>query len=252
MVKIKDITIDPQLQSRVALSQEKIAEYAEMMEEGVEFTPIEIIDDGKKFYLWDGFHRYNAAVKLGLATLPANVKQGTYRDAFLKSLGANANHGLALSNADKRLKVKRALGDVEISLWSDLEVAQLCGVTRMTVWRIRKEMSEGAPPPKTKSPPAAPKPVVNEEPIESFDEREEVIKDLAAEVENLRGQLAVTVLPEEQREEAAAYMDQLQAENAQLRQQLDAVTISRDQFMAENAQLKKQVAMLQKKLKAQS
>lgn len=252
MVKIRDITIDEQLQSRVAVSQDKIGEYAELMEEDIEFTPVEIIDDGKKFYLWDGFHRFHAAVKAKLTTIPANVKKGTYREAFLLSLGANANHGLPLSNADKRLKVKRALGDVEIALWSDAEIAKVCGVTRMTVWRIRKEQTEGsAPAAKPQPKPQAPAPVA-EAPEEAYDEREEFIKDLAAEVESLKGQLAVTVLPEDKRAEAAEYLEQLKADNELLRQKLDAVTISRDQYMAENAQLKKQVAMLQKKLKAQS
>lgn len=246
MIKISDITVDQALQSRVALSQDKIAEYAEMMEDGIEFSPVQIVDDGKKFYMWDGFHRYHAAVKAGRTTIDAAIKKGTYRNAFVWSLGANSNHGLPVTNADKRLKVTRALADVELSLWTDQEIAKACGVTRVMVYKMRKER---APAPKE-----APKPVAVPEPVveqEEYDEREDMIRDLAAEVDSLRGQLAVNAMPEDKREEAASYLDQLKTENAQLRQQLEAVTVSRDQYMAENAQLKKQVAMLQKKLKAQ-
>lgn len=246
-IKLADIVTTAGTQIRAKISQEKVIEYANLLQDGTVFDPVQVVDDGESYILWDGFHRHAAHEKAGRETILADVTKGTVRDAILFALGANSRHGLPRTQADRRNAVNRMLDDVEWSTWSDRSIAKACDVSHSLVSTVRKERT--APKPEVKERPVALMPPVEETPPE-FDEREEALKDLATEVEQLRGKLAISVLPEEERSEAASYLDDLKEENQKLRQQLDAVTLSRDQYMAENAQLKKQVQILQRKLKA--
>ena len=65
------------------------------------------------------------------------MRQGTRRDAVLHSVGANAQHGLRRTNADKRRAVETLLRDEEWSGWSDSEIARRCGVSHPTVAKVR-------------------------------------------------------------------------------------------------------------------
>lgn len=247
-LKLSDICTTAGTQIRSNVSNEKVIEYANLLNDGTVFDPVQVVDDGQTYILWDGFHRFSAHAKAGRETIQAEVTKGTVRDAILLAVGANSRHGLPRTQADRRNAVNRMLDDVEWTTWSDRAIAKACDVSHSLVSTVRKErlakVAKTPPAPKVELMP----PKVEETPPE-YDEREEALKDLASENEQLRGKLALAALPEEQREEAASYLEELKEENQSLRQQLDAVTLSRDQYMAENAQLKKQVAMLQRKLK---
>ena len=52
-------------QVRVALSETVIREYAEAIEQGDEFPPIEVYYDETAYWLADGFHRLQAAKQAG-------------------------------------------------------------------------------------------------------------------------------------------------------------------------------------------
>ncbi len=70
------------------LCQETIDRYAEIMaEDPRQFPPVQVVHDGKNFWLWDGYHRLFAAKKAKLRTLPCSVVPGTQRDAFINRLG---------------------------------------------------------------------------------------------------------------------------------------------------------------------
>lgn len=92
------------LQTRVALDESTVAEYAEAMRNGAKFPPVTVFCDPKtqEYYLADGFHRVEATMRCGWRKIKADVRTGTFADALKHALGANANHGLRRSNADKQ------------------------------------------------------------------------------------------------------------------------------------------------------
>jgi hypothetical protein len=95
----------------------------------------EKLNSHKVYWLWDGFHRLQAARKAGKTTISVTVTPGTVEDARWFALGANKNHGLRRSNEDKRLSVEKALrlGPGR----SDRDIAEHVGVNHVTVSRHR-------------------------------------------------------------------------------------------------------------------
>ncbi len=138
-VQLDLIRLDGGTQPRGTMSDYVVDEYKEAMLEGAEFPPVEIIYDGQDHWLVDGFHRFWAAKHGGRAEILANITPGTYRDALLASVGANATHGLRRTNLDKERAVKRLLDDTEWGKWADREIARVCNVSHTFVARLRKE-----------------------------------------------------------------------------------------------------------------
>lgn len=138
MLDLDRIRIDGGTQSRVELSQETVAEYAQAFQAGAEFPAVVVFFDGASYWLTDGFHRYFGALNAGESAIAAQVINGTQRDAVLYSLKANATHGLKRTNADKRKSVETLLKDAEWATWSDRKIAEVCGVGHPFVAAIRK------------------------------------------------------------------------------------------------------------------
>jgi hypothetical protein len=137
-VKITDICLTGGTQSRAEIDRDVVQEYAEDIERGSTFPPIVIFYDGGTYWLADGFHRYEAVAATGRDEILADVRQGTQRDAILHSVGANSAHGLRRNSGDKRRAVLTLLQDDEWGKWSDREIARRCGVSRMTVARVKE------------------------------------------------------------------------------------------------------------------
>ena len=125
-----DIQTDGGTQSRTGLYLATVDDYAETMSAGVEFPPIVVYYDGSQYWLADGFHRLAAwkQIHQDFVPIPADVRQGTRRDAILHSVGANSTHGLRRTNEDKQRAVLRLLEDQEWRAWSDREIARRWGV----------------------------------------------------------------------------------------------------------------------------
>ena len=140
-VTLAEIRIDGGTQPRMELNQAVIAEYGELLEQGIQFPAITVYFDGVSYWLADGFHRYWAAQQAN-TELPINIIRGGQRDAILHSVGVNANHGLRRSNADKRKAVTTLLQDEEWSRWSNRAIARQCKVNDKTVAKIRRELAE--------------------------------------------------------------------------------------------------------------
>lgn len=265
LININKLTIDAGTQSREAISEDAIARYADDMANGDKFPPVRVITDGVKSYLVDGFHRYFAVKKLGLASIDAEIVTGTIRDAILASTAANPDHGLPRSNADKRKSVITLLDDFEWSEWSDSEIARQCRVSQPFVSSVRKGLApdvvkykakDGSVHTRTRAAKPTEKPgdrlkfaPKEDEVPEEFahDLQDEVIADLTAQNEKLRDQLAVGAAPDPAA--AETIIAELREENKRLHMELKTVKLSRDQFQNENAQLMKQVAAYQRQLK---
>ncbi|TPN44428.1 hypothetical protein FJ981_27925 [Mesorhizobium sp. B1-1-4] len=140
-----EIKLDQSAQPREALNNDRIAEYAEAMKAGDQFPPLTVFHDGSTYWLADGFHRHYAAQHAGRKHIRCYVRQGGLRDAILWSVGANAKHGLARSDEDKRRAVMRLLADEEWSDWSDREIARRCRVSDKFVAKQRPAVSADRP-----------------------------------------------------------------------------------------------------------
>jgi len=137
-IKVEDIVVDPKLVDRTdGLDFVTVQTYADDMESGAVFPAVEIVSDGQSSWLVDGQHRLAAAKQLGHETITANVTEGNYRDALLKSCATNAEHGKPRTNEDKRQKVLMLLEDEEWGKWSDREIARQCKVGHPLVGELR-------------------------------------------------------------------------------------------------------------------
>lgn len=143
---------DGQTQMRERLDEETVKEYQNILaaEYAWPFPPVEVFSDGGNYWIWDGFHRVEAARRAYALrsptdrSIPVNIKQGGLRDAVLMAAGANARHGLRRTNADKRKAVETLLKDEEWSQWSDREIARRCAVSDRLVNTIRAELEATA------------------------------------------------------------------------------------------------------------
>jgi hypothetical protein len=270
MLELDQIRTNGGTQSRVELNQETVAEYAQAFTAGASFPPVVVFFDGANYWLADGFHRYFGARDAGESALNAEIITGTQRDAVLYSLKANATHGLRRTNADKRKAVETLLKDAEWATWSDRKIAEVCGVGHPFVAAIRKpEVAvkqqenraasaakkkqevesdstpiEAAPQPAKQPPAETP---VNHE----LQEAAQAINELAAENDQLRDRVAVAAMSgtDEERAQAADTIAELREQVKTLEAELDATRTSRDGFQRQNAELMKQVRMLQKQNK---
>ena len=255
-LNINAIIIDKGTQSRERISEETVTDYAEAMQEGDQFPAITVFHDGVEYYLADGYHRLHAAQRVGRASIQAEIKTGTLRDAILYSLGANSNHGLRRTNADKRKCIMTLLEDFEWQELTNSEIAAHCRVSRQLVTAVRAEISGGQ---KVSSvvtnTPKKSKPVkldnVVEPPEEPFiAEKDEAVAELVAENQRLADKLAVNALPTEEEKLAATdTISELREQIRILEIENQSLKISRDTYQRENAELKKTVQSLQRKLK---
>ena len=138
-ILVRQIKIDGGTQMRAALDQATVIEYQELLDANPgqwPFPPIVVFYDGETHWLGDGFHRV-AAASTRRTVIPADLRDGTRRDAILYAAGANANHGLRRTGADKRRAVEVLLRDEEWGQWSNTEIARRCQVSEGTVRTLR-------------------------------------------------------------------------------------------------------------------
>lgn len=200
-INLKTIRVDGGTQSRVALNIDTVAEYGEALDEG-DLPPVVVFFDGSENWLADGFHRYNAYLNKGRASITADVRTGTQRDAVLFSCGANAQHGLQRTNADKHRAVAILLADGEWTKLSDREIAKHCCVSHTYVSGLRHQKPLDPPkaPPETgnvaspKQKPPKPPPTENEanaEEAHGGTDLAELLQETQKELEAAQRQLAV-------------------------------------------------------------
>ncbi|MGB3290959.1 MAG: ParB/RepB/Spo0J family partition protein [Burkholderiaceae bacterium] len=141
-LKLEQIRTNGDTQSRVEINNETVAEYAEALTEGEKFPPVIVFFDGADYWLADGFHRRHAHKKIGALDIQADVRDGTQLDARIFSHGANRDHGLRRTNADKKKAVLGMLRDAPD--WSDNKIAKHVGVHHSTVGDYRRSLAESA------------------------------------------------------------------------------------------------------------
>ena len=128
-MKLTEITLDGDLQIRQSISDEAVNEYTEVLREGGKLPPVTVFSNGSSNFLADGWHRYFAHKKAGLAIIEVNVIKGGKRDAIKYAVGANHSHGVRRTNADKQNAVRKMLDDME---WSELKAVSYTHLTLPT------------------------------------------------------------------------------------------------------------------------
>jgi hypothetical protein len=136
-VMLDSIEYEPENQARVQLNNDTVAEYADAMGRKEKLPPIVCYHDGSTYWLADGFHRYHAARKRGEKWIDAQVIKGSRDDARWHAAGANTQHGLNRTTADKQKAVRLAL-ELRPNL-SDNKIAAHCGVSQPFVGKVRSE-----------------------------------------------------------------------------------------------------------------
>jgi len=132
-------------QVRVKLHKDVIEQYQEDIENGAIMPPIDVFaeKDSEAYYMADGFHRHRAKINAGHKEIEANLHEGGLHDALVFALGANSDHGMRRSNADKINAVKLALKDPELSQRTQQEIADVCRVNISTVQRVEQKLGVG-------------------------------------------------------------------------------------------------------------
>jgi hypothetical protein len=120
------------------VNEQVAAEYAEAMQRGDIFPPVDVWTDGKHMWVSSGGHRVSASLRAN-RNVRAIFHQGGERDAVLHAVATNADHGLRRSVRDKREAVAALLLDAEWRQWSDHEIARRCAVSPPFVGKMRTE-----------------------------------------------------------------------------------------------------------------
>ena len=137
-IKIEELNTRD-LQTRAALNEDTVLDYAEAMERGDKFPAVTVFTDGAEYYLADGFHRVEALRRIGKKSVMAELQNGDYKAALLYALKANSTHGLRRTNADKRHALEMAWNAREHLFGgepSQALLADTCGVSYKTVQRF--------------------------------------------------------------------------------------------------------------------
>ncbi len=129
--------IDLSLQTRLALSKNAVADYAEAIAAGAEMEPALIVedDDGHR-WLACGHHRLEAYRSIGRTSMPCRIKSGSKLDAIRIGIDDNAKHvGVRLTNKDKRHAAQLVLE--KFATLSDRTVAEIVKLSHPTIARLR-------------------------------------------------------------------------------------------------------------------
>lgn len=143
LVDMDDIDIKASPQIRVCDSESTIKDYWDAIVDGDKFPPIDLfwIEEKTVFIVADGHQRYWAHDRNNEKQIVAYVHEGGEREALLFALGANKQHGLRRTDADKRRAVEIVLKDVEWMAWTDRRIAEKLSVSNHFVAKVRKELT---------------------------------------------------------------------------------------------------------------
>ncbi|ADO45298.1 transcriptional regulator, XRE family [Hydrogenobacter thermophilus TK-6] len=133
-LELKDLTIPQGLLPRVLTGtvEERVEEYKEMLEQGVEFDPITVwkrLDE--QYWIVDGVHRTEAHKRAGRSTIKAKIVE--LKDELeyrIEAIRANLKHGLPLQKEEKIL-LTQTLYKLGVSI---PELKKLFGVAERTLY----------------------------------------------------------------------------------------------------------------------
>jgi uncharacterized ParB-like nuclease family protein len=101
-LSIATIRVERELQGRVKTDEATVRLYTADMAKGDTFPSIQVAKVKRSYYVVDGFHRLEAARRLGHQTIVADVSAMTQIEATMLAINSNRSHGLRPKPADKR------------------------------------------------------------------------------------------------------------------------------------------------------
>lgn len=150
LIKITDITVDSKFQARVETADDHVERIVSIIRNTGSIEPVCIFFDEAtgKFILWDGFHRVEAHIRLGLKEIWAWVAPGNEDDALVYSCSANIGQSTlrAPTDEDKKKAVRNLLlgGPFMEAAFGDIGAE--CGLGTNAVRRVYVRMkAEGEP-----------------------------------------------------------------------------------------------------------
>lgn len=139
-IPISSIHFDPEFCIRSPSEQSVVETYVFAIEQGDCLPPLTVFQDGEIYWLADGYLRLEAFRKMGRSEILVEIYRGGQRDAILYSLGANASHGIARTQADKCWVIRKLLTDPEWCRLTNLEIAERCAVSDRLVQQVRAQL----------------------------------------------------------------------------------------------------------------
>lgn len=95
--------------------------------------------NSERYILADGFHRLYAHIHAGVEEVDVEIREGDPTDALMYALGANEEHGLRRSKADRRRAIEIALSHPTIGQMTRQEIADICHVSKRSVQRVANQ-----------------------------------------------------------------------------------------------------------------
>jgi len=254
-MKISQINVHSDLQSRKSINPEVVKQYAEAIQTGCVMPPIHVFKINDLFYVVDGFHRLEAHKHNKLETIKVQSVEGDMESAAAHSIVSNTTHGLQRTLEDKRKAIYMALSNEHLMNLSTRELSQKLGVSHQMIDRARNELKIEKP--KNKFTPKvylngkdddkaevrelAPlaEPEVRSDNYEDYDPRDDTIKELVQEVEELRDRLSIKVMEatDEEKQMADQTIKSLREEVRVLNIDLNSMKINRNDYQNKAAQL---------------
>ena len=142
-IPLKDICTNAGTQQR-PVDDDVVKRYKALMADGVKFPPVSIVSDGNNNYLYDGFHRYFAHLKLGKKYIEATVEKGTRRDAIFFSFSANKENAFPRQAGTVKGIIEKMLKDEEWSKMPLRGIADWSGCTERYVRKIQADLKSQA------------------------------------------------------------------------------------------------------------
>ncbi|MHC4720364.1 MAG: ParB/RepB/Spo0J family partition protein [Planctomycetota bacterium] len=141
MLNLAVLDLDPDCQQR-PIDADLVEEYIGLKKDGVKFPPIQVVRDGGKFYVWDGFHRVACSKKLKEKSIQAHVIEGSRDDAIWKSYAANRTHGKRRARGVAKKIIIKIVTDRKWAEKSQVAIARHVGVSRTYVDKVIKELRQ--------------------------------------------------------------------------------------------------------------
>lgn len=130
LIPLQAINRHPRLQPRGGVSDSTVEAYASAMKKGDVFPPLHLGQIGKKLYIIDGHHRFEAAMLAGLKALPANKRRYKSLDqAHLDALQSNQTHGKRMTNKEKNAALNSYIEN-DLHLWGGSDFPRVPGTVK--------------------------------------------------------------------------------------------------------------------------